>query len=408
MRPSRRRLLSLAGVAAAPPGIGADGSGASLSEPDLCASSSAFPPAARTTFSARLIAQWLSDRLGQPFVVENRPGASGNIATEAVVRAPADGYTLLLVGPANAIGASLYANLSFNFLRDIAPVAGITREPLVMVVHPSVPATTVAQFIADAKAHAGTIKMASTGNGSSPHVSGELFKMMTGLDLPVVHYAGGGPALKAMIDGQAQVMFEPMSAAIEPIRSGKLRPLAVTTTTRAAALPDVPALADAVPGYEASAVTGIGVPSRTPADIIATLNTAINAAFADPMMKARLADTGGAMLAGSPAEFGRLLADGNGEVGQGGQVFRRQAGLALAQEPRSDRALSSGEVKRVASAHHRPATRGGGAPGPPTAPTARAFRLLPFDSRTRTVAACSRGRSRSTWISDSRHRSRPG
>jgi tripartite-type tricarboxylate transporter receptor subunit TctC len=240
-------------------------------------------------------------------VVENRPGASGNIATEAVVRAPADGYTLLLVGPANAIGASLYANLSFNFLRDIAPVAGITREPLVMVVHPSVPARTVAQFIADAKAHAGPIKMASTGNGSSPHVSGELFKMMTGLDLPVVHYAGGGPALKAMIEGQAQVMFEPMSAAIDPVRSGKLRPLAVTTTTRAAALPHVPALADAVPGYEASAVTGIGAPKETPAEIIATLNTAINAAFADPTMKARLADTGGTMLAGSPAEFGRLL-----------------------------------------------------------------------------------------------------
>ena len=306
MRPSRRRLLALTGAAAVLPAA-ARMAAAQPYPSRPVRLMVGFPAGGPNDILARLIAQWLSDRLGRPFVVENRPGASGNIATEAVVRAPADGYTLLLVGPANAIGASLYANLSFNFLRDIAPVAGITREPLVMVVHPSVPARTVAQFIADAKAHAGPIKMASTGNGSSPHVSGELFKMMTGLDLPVVHYAGGGPALKAMIEGQAQVMFEPMSAAIDPVRSGKLRPLAVTTTTRAAALPHVPALADAVPGYEASAVTGIGAPKETPAEIIATLNTAINAAFADPTMKARLADTGGTMLAGSPAEFGRLL-----------------------------------------------------------------------------------------------------
>ena len=268
-----------------------------------------FAPGGAADITARLIGQWLSERLGQQFVVENRPGASGNIATEAVVRAPADGYTLLLVGPANAISASLYDNLGFNFLRDIAPVAGITREPLVMVVHPSVPATTVAEFIAHAKAEPGKLKMASTGNGSSPHVSGELFKIMTRLGLPVVHYAGGGPALKAMIDGQAQMMFEPMSAAIEPIRTGKLRPLAVTTATRSPALPDVPSLGDVVPGYEASAVTGIGVPSGTPADTVETLNKAVNAAFADPTMKARLADTCGMTLAGSPAQFGQLLAD---------------------------------------------------------------------------------------------------
>ena len=267
-----------------------------------------FPAGGPNDILARLMGEWLSQRLGQPFVVENRPGASGNIATEAVVRAPADGYTLLLVGPANAISASLYDNLGFNFLRDIAPVAGITREPLVMVVHPSVPATTVAEFIAHAKAEPGKLKMASTGNGSSPHVSGELFKIMTRLGLPVVHYAGGGPALKAMIDGEAQMMFEPMSAAIEPIRTGKLRPLAVTTATRSPALPDVPSLGDVVPGYEASAVTGIGVPSGTPADTVETLNKAVNAAFADPTMKARLADTGGMMLAGSPAQFGQLLA----------------------------------------------------------------------------------------------------
>src|SRR6266545_1132091 len=188
-----------------------------------------FPANGPNDILARLIGQWLSERLGQPFAVENQPGASGNIATEAVVRAPADGYTILLVGPANAISGSLYPNLSFNFLRDIAPVAGITREPLVMLVHPSVSAKTVPEFIAYAKANPAA-KMASTGNGSSPHVSGELFKMMTGVGMPVVHYAGGGPALKAMIDGEAQMMFEPMSASIEPVRSGKLRPLAVTTS----------------------------------------------------------------------------------------------------------------------------------------------------------------------------------
>jgi tripartite-type tricarboxylate transporter receptor subunit TctC len=242
-------------------------------------------------------------------VVENQPGSSGNIATAAVVRAPADGYTLLLAGPANAIGASLYPNLPFNFLRDIAPVAGITREPLVMVVHPSVPAKSVGELIAYAKVEPGHLKLASTGQGSSPHVSGELFKMLTGLALPVVHYAGGGPALKAMIEGQAQLMFEPMSASIEPVRSGKLRALAVTTAARAAVLPDVPPLGEFVPGYEASAVTGIGVPRDTPADVIATLNAAINAAFTDGAMQTRLADTGGSVLPGSPAEFGRILAE---------------------------------------------------------------------------------------------------
>lgn len=268
-----------------------------------------FPAGGPNDTLGRIIAQWLSERLGQPFVVENQAGSSGNIATAAVVRAPADGYTLLLVGPANAISGSLYPNLEFNFLRDIAPVAGITREALVMLVHPSVPAKTVPEFIAYAKADPGKIKMASTGNGSSPHVSGELFKIMTGLDLAVVHYAGGGPALKAMIDGQAQMMFEPMSASIEPIRSGKLHPLAVTTATRSPALPDVPPLGNFVTGYEASAVTGIGAPKDTPANVIATLNTAINAAFADAKMQTRLADTGGSVLPGSSADFGKLLAE---------------------------------------------------------------------------------------------------
>jgi tripartite-type tricarboxylate transporter receptor subunit TctC len=308
MKESRRHVLRLAGIAAVL---------AALPRPAWAQSYPSapvrlivgFPAGGPNDILARLMAQWLAQRLGQPFVVENRPGASGNIATEAVVRAGADGYTLLLVGPANAISASLYPGLAFSFLRDIAPVAGITREPLVMVVHPSVPATTVAEFVAYAKAEPGRIKLASTGNGSSPHVSGELFKMLTGVEVAVVHYAGGGPALRAMIDGQAQVMFEPMSAAIAPIRSGQLRALAVTTTTRSPALPDVPPMADAVPGYEASAVTGIGAPRSTPAEIIATLNASINAAFADPAMRERLADTGGSTLAGSPAEFGKLLAE---------------------------------------------------------------------------------------------------
>jgi tripartite-type tricarboxylate transporter receptor subunit TctC len=268
-----------------------------------------FPAGGPNDILARLIGLWLSERLGQPVIVENRPGASGNIATEAVVRAPADGYTLLLVGPANAINASLYDNLDFRFLRDIAPVAAITREPLVMLVHPAVPARTVAEFIAYAKTNPAMIKMASTGNRSSPHVSGLLFTMMTGVDLSVVHYAGGGPALRGMIAGEAQIMFEPMSASIAPIRSGKLRALAVTTAMRSDVLPDIPALSDFVPGYEASAVTGIGAPANTPVEIIDRLNREINTAFTDPAMKARLLDTGGAVLPGSPADFAQLMTE---------------------------------------------------------------------------------------------------
>jgi tripartite-type tricarboxylate transporter receptor subunit TctC len=267
-----------------------------------------FPAAGPNDILGRLMAQWLSERLGQPFVVENRPGASGNIATEAVVRAPADGHTLLLVGPANAINASLYDDLNFNFRRDIAPVAGITREPLVMLLHPSVSAKTVPELVAYAKANPGKIKMATTGNGSSPHVAGVLFTMMAGVDMVLAPYAGGGPALKDMIGGQVQMMFEPMSASIEPIRTGQLRPLAVTTTTRSAALPDVPTMGEFVPGYEASAVTGIGVPKDTPAGIVNRLNAEINAAFAHPAMKARFAATGGTVLPGSPADFGQLIA----------------------------------------------------------------------------------------------------
>ncbi len=268
-----------------------------------------FPAGGPNDILARLMGQWLSGRLGQPVIVDNRPGASSNIATEAVVRAPTDGYTLLLVGPANAINASLYDDLNFNFLRDIAPVAAITREPLVMLVNPLVPAKSVPELIAYAKANPGKIKMASTGNGSAPHVSGLLFKLKTGVGVEITNYAGGGPALKDLIGGQVQLMFEPMSASIEPVKAGKLRALAVTTAKRSAALPELPTIGDFVPDYEASAVTGLGAPANTPVEIIDRLNGEINAAFADPMMKAHLGDTGGILLAGSPADFGRLMAE---------------------------------------------------------------------------------------------------
>jgi len=267
-----------------------------------------FPAGGPNDILGRIVAGWLAQKLGHPVNVENKAGQSGNIATGEVVKAAPDGYTLLLVGPANALSGSLYPNLPFSFLRDITPVAGITREPLVMVVHPSVPAGTAPEFLAYTKANAGKIKMASTGTGSSPHVTGELFKQMTGLTLDVVHYGGGGPALKAMIAGDAQVMFEPMSAAIGPVRDGKLRALAVTTAERSAALPNVPTVGEAVPGFEASAVTGLGVPKGTPPVVIDTLNKAVQAAFADPATKAKLADTGGAPLPGTAADFAMLMA----------------------------------------------------------------------------------------------------
>jgi tripartite-type tricarboxylate transporter receptor subunit TctC len=279
-----------------------------------------FPKGGPNDTLGRIAATWLSERLGQPFEVENRPGRSGNVGTEIVVRAPADGYTILLCGPANAISGSLYPNLPFSFLRDMTPVAGITREALVMVVHPSVPAKTAPEFVAYAKANLDKINMASTGNGSSPHVTGELYKQMTNLPLQVVHYGGGGPALKAMIAGEAQMMFEPMSASIEPVRSGKLRALAVTTVKRSAALPDVPIMADSVPGFEASAVTGIAVPKSTPAAIVEALNRAMNAAFSDKDMIAKLADTGGDPLPGTAAEFAKLM---EAETAKWGDVVRR-------------------------------------------------------------------------------------
>jgi len=278
-----------------------------------------FPAGGPNDTLARLIAEWLSRRLGQTVAVENQPGNAGNIATAAVVRAPPDGHTLLLVGPANAISASIPGKLDFVFLRDIAPVAGITREPLVLLVHPSVSAGTVAELIADAKANPGKVRMASTGTWSSPHVTGELFRMLTGVAVEIVQYGGGGPALKALAAGDAQMMFEPMSAAIGLVRTGKLRALAVTTATRSPALPDVPTVAETVPGYEASAVTGIGLPRGTPDEIVERLNREINAAFTDEAMRAKLLDTGGMLLPGTPPEFGKLLAD---ETEKWGKVVR--------------------------------------------------------------------------------------
>jgi tripartite-type tricarboxylate transporter receptor subunit TctC len=257
---------------------------------------------------ARLMGPWLSERLGQPFIVENRSGAGTNTGTEAVVKSSPDGYTLLMVTPANAINATLYDNLNFNFIHDIAPIASISREPNVMLVNPSVPTKTVPEFIAYAKAHQGQLSMASAGNGSSSHVSGELFKMMTGVDLVHVPYRGGGPALTDLLGGQVQLMFPTTTTSIAYIRAGTLRPLAVTTATRSAALPDIPTVGEFVPGYEASSVYGLGAPKNTPAETVDRLNEEINAALADPKMKARLTDTGGTVLAGLPADFGKLIA----------------------------------------------------------------------------------------------------
>jgi len=258
---------------------------------------------------ARLMAQWLSERLGQQFVVENRTGAATNIATEAVVRAPADGYTLLFVTAAATINTTLYEKLSFNLSRDIVPVAGLIRAPSVLEVNLSVPAKTVPEFIAYAKANPGKLTMASGGIGAPSHVFGELFKFMTGVNLVHVPYRGAAPAVTDLVAGQVQVYFDPIPNSIGYIRAGKVRPLAITSTTRSEALPDVPTVSEFVPGYEASFWFGIGAPKATPAEIVDKLNKEINAALADPKMKARLADLGGTVLAGSPADFGKFIAD---------------------------------------------------------------------------------------------------
>ena len=278
-----------------------------------------FPPGGGTDITARLIGQWLSERLGQQLVIENRPGAGSNIATEGVVRAAADGYTLLLVSAAHAINATLYDRLNYNFLRDIAPVAGVIRVPNLMEVNPSLPPKSVPEFIAYAKANPGKVNYASGGNGTAQHLAGELFKIMTGVDMVHVPYRGDAPALTDLIGGQVQVMFGNMPSSIEHIRAGKLRPLAVTTAARSEALPDLPPVGDFVPGYEASTWQGLGAPGNTPAEIVDKLNKEINAALSDPKIKARLADLGGTVLGGSPADFGRLIAD---ETEKWGKVIR--------------------------------------------------------------------------------------
>ena len=270
--------------------------------------------------AARLIGQWLSERTGQQFIVENRSGAAGNLAADAVVRAPGDGYTLLLVGLSNAANASLYDRLNFNFIRDIAPIAGIIRVPLILEVHPSFSVETVPEFIAYAKANSGKISMASAGgNGGPSYITGELFKMMAGVDMLQVQYRGSGPALTDVIGGQVQGMFDPLPSSIEYVRSGTLRPLAVTTAMRSEALPGVPSVADFVPEFEASAWYGVGAPRSTRPEIIDKLNREINAGLADPTLKARLSDLGGMLIAGLPADFGKLIAE---ETEKWGKVVR--------------------------------------------------------------------------------------
>jgi tripartite-type tricarboxylate transporter receptor subunit TctC len=276
-------------------------------------------PGGANDIVARLLGQRLSERLGQPFVIENRPGGGGNIATEAVVRAPADGYTLLMVGSYNAINATLYDNLNFNFIRDIAPVASIATNPLVMEVHPSVAAKTVPEFIAYAKANPGKINMASPGIGSAPHLAGELFKMRAGVDMVHVPYRGGVPALTDLLGGQVQVYFPGTVSSIEYIKTGRLRALAVTAATRSEALPDLPTVGEFVPGYEASSWFGVGAPKATPAEIVDKLNKEINAGLADPKIKARFADLGGEVLVLSPAHFGNFIVD---ETEKWGNVIR--------------------------------------------------------------------------------------
>jgi tripartite-type tricarboxylate transporter receptor subunit TctC len=268
-----------------------------------------FAPGGSADILGRLMGQWLSERLGQQFIVENRAGAGTNIATEAVIAAPPDGYTLLFVTGANFINATLYTNLKFNFMHDLAPVALLAREPGAMVVHPSVPAKTLAEFIAYAKANPGKIAMASGGNGAPSHISGEMFKMLAGVNMVHVPYRGAGPALTGVLGAQAQVYFSPMSATIGYIRGGTLRALAVTTTNRSDTLPDLPAIRELVPGYDASQLYGIAAPKATPHEILDKLNKEINAVLADPKTKARLADLGERPLGGTPAEFAKVIAD---------------------------------------------------------------------------------------------------
>ncbi len=308
MTPPRRQFLHLAMVAAALPAVSRFAWGQTYpSRPVRIVVPIA--PGGANDIVVRMMGQRLSERLGQPFVIENWPGGGSNIGTEAVVRAPPDGYTLLSLGPPATINATLYEKLNYNFIRDIAPVAGIIRISNIVLVHPSVPAKTIPDFIAYAKANPGKVSMASGGNGTSPHVAGELFKMMTGVDLVHVPYRGAGPALADLLGGQVQVLIPTTASSIEYVKAGKLRALAVTTATRSETLPDVPTVSEFVPGYEASSVFGIGAPRSTAAEVVDKLNAEINAVLADRKISERFSELGGTVLSGSPSEFGKLIAD---------------------------------------------------------------------------------------------------
>jgi tripartite-type tricarboxylate transporter receptor subunit TctC len=308
MKLPRRKFLQLVAGAAALPAMSRIGwTQAYPSRPARLVTG--FAPAGGSDIVARLIGHWLSERLGQSFIIENRPGAGGNIGTESVVRAPPDGYTLLLVTFANVVNATLYKKLNFNFIHDIAPVAGLIRVPDLMAVHPSVPARTVLEFIAYAKANPGKITMASAGNGSSGHLAGELLKMMVGVNLVHAPYRGNGPALTDLLGGQVQLMFPTSPSSVEYVKSGKLRGLAVTGASRSETLPDLPTVGEFVPGYEVSALYGIGAPKGTPAEVIETINKESNAGLANAKMKARFVDLGGTVIPGSPADFGKLIAE---------------------------------------------------------------------------------------------------
>ena len=318
MKLPRRRFLSLAAGAVAMPAVA------------RVASAQAYPvrpvrivvgfaAGGSSDIGARLIGQWLQERLGQPFVIENRPGAATNLATETVVHSAPDGYTLLMIGPSSTINATLYDKLNFVFLRDIAPVASTMRQPQIILANPSLPANTLPEFIAYAKANPGKITMASAGTGSSGHLAGELFKMMAGVNILHVPYRGAGPALTDLLGGQVLTAVIGVSGSVEQIKAGKVRALAVTTTMRATALPDVPTVSEFLPGFEAGDVLGIGAPRGTPPDIVDKLNKEINAGLADPKIKARFADLGGTPLALTPAEYGKLLAD---ETEKWGKVIR--------------------------------------------------------------------------------------
>jgi tripartite-type tricarboxylate transporter receptor subunit TctC len=314
----RRTFLHLAAGAAALPSVSRRARAQDYPSRPVRIVASA-PPGGNFDLLARLFGQWLSERLGQPFIIDNRPGGGTNIGTEVVVRAPADGYTLLVVGPPAAINATLYDKLNFNFIRDIAPIAAIVRVPQVLVVHSSVPAKTVPEFIAYTKANPGKVNVASAGTGTTPHMAGELFKTLAGVNLVHVPYRGEGPAITDLLGGQVQVMFASTTASVEQIRADKLRPLAVTTARRWEGLPDIPTIGEFVPGYEASALFGVGAPKSTPAEIIDALNKQINAGLADAKIKAQLADLGGMVLPGSPADFGKLIA---AETEKWGKVIR--------------------------------------------------------------------------------------